>query len=164
MADFTIYELGIAPNRTDSILWVQQPSGDPSGYTDLQIDIDTLLAAEQARLTANEASITALGTRVTTLENSSTKTYDASKVTFTKTQAANSLITFFGFTTKTGTPTVKVGTSAGLDDIVSERQIDSSGFRGIDVIEFSATSRTIYITITSGTCDVVTFQRLNLNS
>ena len=162
MADFTIYELGSAASRTGAILWVQIPSAAPSGYTDLQIDIPTLLAAEQASIISNSSDISALDARVVVVENGLTKSLLKNRNTsYEHTQNADSRIINFGFRTVSGTPTVSVGTTLGADDIVTSREITGLE-RSINILEYTNVSRTLYITITGGIVDVAIFSRESL--
>jgi len=165
MADLTIYELGVAGSRSGAIFWVQIPSGAPSGYDDLQIGPDIFLAPEQADILANENAIAILEVDVAELQASSSKRYDQNRnADYDYTQLAGSLIREMYFTVISGTPTVSVGTTPSGTDIMSSRLIEG-GFRSDSSInEFTSVSRSIYITVSGGIVDVVTYTKLNLNS
>lgn len=143
------------------VLYPDGASG--TGFKNARIAIANFFSTLWTQININTAAIAALLARVVTLEDSLSKTYDAATGTTTIVQPADSLLTFVSFTVITGTPSVKIGTTAGGNDIVYGEDNVASFFSD-NISKYTATSRTLYITITSGTCDVVTFQRLNLNS
>ena len=151
-------------SRTNGALWIQKSgAATPSTYDDFFIEPDDFLASEQSRLTTNESDISSLDTRVTTLEEGLTKRiYDNRNTSFTVTQNADSRLIEIGFrkSSATGTLTVAVGTGAGLDNIVSSKEVTSE--RSVNIDEYSQTSRTIYITISGSFSDVVIYSRENV--
>ena len=150
-----------APNG--GLLYYGTPDGgNPYGYADRVITKTNYLKEVNALVSTNTSNISSVTTRVTTLENLISKTRFSSRTsTFNFTQAANSCISDIYFF---GTGTVKVGTTSGGDEILTSRLI-SGNYRGAEALaRYSATSRTIYITLTGASVDIVIISKLNLNT
>jgi hypothetical protein len=136
--------------------------GSPTGFTGRRISITDLLAALQAEVDTNTANIATNTTNITTLQNNSSKRLDLAQVSsFSFTQEGGSVIEDIYFS---GTGTVSVGTTLAGEQLVSSRLIEGGIRRGsIKVSDgYTATSRTIYITLSAASVDVATFSKLSL--
>jgi hypothetical protein len=146
-----------------SLIYAGEPGGvNPDPYTDTVITKVNFFLPLQDQIDDLETDIIDHEARIQTLEDGLTKTLDkAQNTSYQPTQNADSRIINFGFRLVSGSPVVAVGTALGLDDIVSSRAITGLE-RSIDVSEYVETSRTLHITINSGSVDVAIFSRENL--
>lgn len=171
MADFTIYELNPTTRTAGSLLWIQVPSGAPSGYTDFRIDIDTLLATEQAAIAANASDITTNSDDISTLQ--AILNVDANlnvSGTGNRTLPPNGVIIEINITVVTGTSIdVKLGSTVGGDDIANytgSKALSSGGYRRLTttyratVTAGSSPSAPIYFDVSGGSVHIHTFYRI----
>lgn len=68
--------------------------------------------------------------------------------------AANTKFYSINFRQTAGSPTVKVGTSAGADDICTDRAVASGTDRNVSVDVGFESATTLYFTISGGTLDI----------
>jgi len=163
MADEKWSGFDIEVSTTGTRVVVLYPDGESStNYKNASITIDNFFSTMQSQITDNANNISTDADRITVLENGLTKTLDkAQNTSYQPTQSADSRIINFGFRVVSGSPTVAVGTGAGLGDIVTSRLITEDE-RSANVQEYSTAGRTLYITITGGSVDVAIFSRENL--
>jgi hypothetical protein len=145
-----------------SLVYVGTPGGaNPDPFEDKKITKVDFFLPLQTQITGNEDDIAILEDSVATLEELLAKSLDkAQNASYQPAQNADSRIINFGFRYVSGTPIVKVGTAVGLEDIVDEATVSTE--YSYDVSEYSEAGRTLYITITGGTVDVVILSRENL--
>lgn len=136
--------------------------GSPTGFENAKMSNAAFKADLQAQITANTNNVAAHTTQIAALQNASTKRLDSSvSATFDFQQDADTVIREIYLSNVSGSPTVKIGTSVGGDDIVGEIGITS--FYCEDIIEYTDTNRTIYVTITGvGTVDIAWFSKKSL--
>lgn len=148
----------------DSLIYAATPGGtNPDPYEDAVIEKSDLFEPLQSQITDNETDILDHETRITTLEDNSTKTsYLNYNSPFTFPQDENEHITYTTFRKMSGTPTVKIGTTLGGDDILTERLI-SDLYRVLDtVILPGSANRTLYVGVAGGTIQMITYSKLNV--
>lgn len=146
-----------------ALIYAGQPGGvNPDPFQDAVITKGNFFLPLQNQITANAANISTNTTNITTLQNNSSKRLDLAQTTsFSYTQVAGSMIEAVYFN---GTGTVAVGTTVGGEELVRSGLI-SDGFRSYDVDPkkgYSATDRTIYITLSTANVDIATFSKLSL--
>lgn len=171
MADFTTYELAVLAIRTGAIVWVQVPSAAPSGYTDYQIDIPTLLAAEQADIATNAADIATNAADIAATQ--SILNIDANlnaAGSGNRTLPANGVIIELNITVVSGTNVeVLIGTTVGggeLADYSGAKYLTTGGYKRKlttyrpTVTAGASPSAPIYWTVTGGSVHIHTYYRI----
>jgi len=134
----------------------------PTGYDSFRISVTDLQAALQSQITTNTGNIATNAANITTLQNNSSKRLDLAQVSsFSFTQVAGSVIDEIYFN---GTGTVSVGTTLAGEQLMTSRLIENGIRKGDIKVSngYTATSRTIYITLTGASVDVATFSKLSL--
>lgn len=162
MANKKISQLAILGSDSGT-LWVhvlKPDAGSPTGYTNYRQTRALFLEDVLDEIVIIQGDITTNTNDIQDLQNYIFKnTYDVT-ATFTFSQTAFSVMREIYISAKTSTAgTIKIGTSAGGDDIVSERTIEENDIEAIDVMLPIRASRTIYVTKTGGNLTVEIFSR-----
>lgn len=80
---------------------------------------------------------------------------------FNKIYAANTKFYSINFRNISGTPTVKVGTSSGSDDLISDKVVNNGTDRNVTINVGFESSTTLYFTISGGTLNITIEYRQN---
>lgn len=146
----------------DALIYVGEPGGaNPDPFEDATITALLLKKPLQDQITTNTSNISTNADAITVLQNNSNKVIaKAQAADYTVTQNADSLIDHIYFRYVSGTPTVKVGTTLAADDVVSEQLVTDAYLN--DISEYTETSRTLYISISGGSVDVVIMSKEDL--
>jgi hypothetical protein len=165
MADVRLSAQSFTTTTTGARYYIIIPdAGSPSGYESYQItdsalkaDINTELSSLDTRVTTNAGDIATINSQ------SERVLLEDQNSDFTFSQDEDTHIYNITFRTVSGTPIVKIGTSLGADDILSERAIGSTNYRELDTTIFPnadfSTANTIYVGITGGVVDMVRYSR-----
>jgi hypothetical protein len=120
-----------------------------TGYKNAQIAIADFFSTIQAQIDDNDTDIIDHENRITDLEDfTSIVRRSSDNAAFQETQPANSYVTIIGFLNETGSPVVKVGTTAGGDDIIPETTVTTENRN--DILSYTDNSRTLHFTVTGG--------------
>ena len=166
MADQRLSDKGTTAVISGGYIHIIIPdAGSPSGYTSYRISTTDLHAALQADIDDNASDITTLSGQVSALENLLSRSkYSAQVSNFQHSQPGDSTVRRIEFKSAAGvgTNTVKVGTSAGADDIMTVVTLsnDEDTPYIFDSPLYASGSRTIYFTIT-GAVTAVVYQTLD---
>lgn len=144
-------------SRTGKFLWLQfSGAATPSGYDDEWIDPDDFLSPEQSRLDDLEAAELDFESRIQDLENGTTLRLDSNRNTsYTFTQDAQSELEKLYMLNVSGSPIVRIGTTLGGDEILSDVGVVSTYKADLNFSDtYASASRTIYVTISGGTVTI----------
>lgn len=161
-----ISEFPYTTNYLDYIINGLLPDGG-GGFINYNIYYADLLADVLSRIIAAEGDISTLQSDVTALENlviSKERKVLTASTTFTL--PADSKLMASDFVWNSGTLTVKVGTTAGGDEIMRDRTLNSTTTSIMNrTVYYTISSDIIYITITgTGSIDGIFTYYQNLNT
>lgn len=126
--------------------------GSPTGYEDYRITVTDLQTGLQSQITTNIADLVTLDERTTVLEgiNAVTK-LPARTGAIEFSQPANSDVWKISARIYTGSPTIKIGTTLGGEEILSLTTLDTGTNDILELVQtnYTRSARTIYFTITA---------------
>jgi hypothetical protein len=139
--------------------------GGFAGFKTKKITFANLVASLSASISAAlSAANDALG-KVNAINDKSIQTRNADvSASYTISQVADSDIYYFYFIWKSGAPTISVGTTLGGEDVVNAVTLSGvNTIAGIDLMTYTSTLRTLYVTVIGGTLNVIRFERRIIN-
>lgn len=161
MADVKFYDKGTQTSRIagDYVRINRAYAPNPGGREDYKIDADDFLATEQALIATNTADIVTNTSDILTLQGLMSKTVNLNVTSnFTFTISADSIFWKVLFVWNSGTITVRLGTTLGGDEIMSDRTLSSTTTYKLTGFElYYGTLTTIYVTMSGGQMDMARF-------
>jgi hypothetical protein len=165
MADIKLSSKTTTAVTTGGYLYIIIPDGgSPTGFVGRRISVTDLQVDLRTDINTNTSDISSIDGRVTTLENNSSKILDSSKNSdYTFTQDANSEIEQIYIKNVSSNPTIKIGTTLAGEELVSETSITDYYKKDINFSDgYTATSRTIYITLSGGTVSIAYYSKKSI--
>ena len=149
--------------RTGKALRLQSAgAATASTYDDEWILPDDFLAQEQLAISDNEDAIALLELEVAEVKETSFKRlYKNKNSAFSFTPDVDEHIDHITFMKVSGSPTIKIGTTLGGDDLLETRLIDDN-YRGLESTIYPKTGQVIYLGIVSGIVHIAVYSRINV--
>lgn len=138
-----------------SILVIHAPAATVSGWQDYYITAVNFLKSVTDDITAIELDITNIQLDITALQDLGQldQSITGLNSNTTKVFASNSLIEWIGIRVTSGTPTIKIGTSAGGEQVLPETAYTGRNIIRVDY-DTGGSSLTLYITVSGGTVNM----------
>lgn len=129
---------------------------NPGGRADYKMLASDFLAAVNALISTNASDISTLQTDVTALQGLMGKVVNLNVVSnFTFVMPADSILWKMCLIWNSGTVTVRIGTTLGGNEIMSDRTLTSlDTYRVTALDKYYGASTTIYVTISGGQIDM----------
>jgi hypothetical protein len=161
MADKNITQVdgGEITDPASGIIYIGTPSAGPYGYDDAFITTENFKASLQSQITTNASNISTNSSDISDLQDITSVVYHKDKNSaFSFSVAQYEILEEMAFIYKAGTPTIKVGTTLGGEELIPEFEIDSDSepFR-LDKL-FTAAG-TVYVSVTGGTISLARFMK-----
>lgn len=155
-ADEKLTDRSYTTTTTGTHIMINIPdAGSPTGFTSYRITYAAFLATNNAAI----ATLQAYDAQAPVTVKEQGKSGN-----FTNNLSADTKLESIDIIWVSGTPTVKVGTSAGTGNIISGRT-PTSGNPSMNILDkYWVGATTLYFTISSGTVDIIINKRENYNS
>jgi hypothetical protein len=149
MADIYLSSIATTTSLTGTYVYIIVPDGGSStGFTSYRIAITDLHADLQSAINTNTANIATNTSDISRLQDIVNRQKFANQTAaFEFSQTADSTIEKFRFLANSST-LIKIGTTIGGEEILEETTVSTDEFFEYDETLYSASARTIYISVT----------------